>query len=215
MKRLTTDNPKDNLEAALNLFYIKDFETWVRGGGPGPKYADVSLFEFIRKAVKTNFPDMELPKDDDNLSFAMAEWLMDGYETVEGVIALLYTAAWAYAELRYHLSAYEDTGLEPDEIKELIFRFEKCRVIRAALCDPTGQPIADPEHIRDLIKAEQDGRLVVWGRCDYCYYDDDHSHCPDGADSLECGVECFGCVCCECEKGSRFKAALAGKGGDG
>ena len=64
-------------------------------------------------------------------------------------------------EVLERLAAYEDTGLEPEEIKELIYRFEKCRVIRAALCDPTGQPVADPEHMRDLIKAEQDGRMVV------------------------------------------------------
>lgn len=30
MKRLTTNCPDNNLDAALNLFYIKDFETWVR-----------------------------------------------------------------------------------------------------------------------------------------------------------------------------------------
>ena len=33
MKRLTTNCPDNNLDAALNLFYIKDSETWVRGGG--------------------------------------------------------------------------------------------------------------------------------------------------------------------------------------
>lgn len=34
MNRLTTDKPRDNTETALNLFYIKGHETWVRGGGP-------------------------------------------------------------------------------------------------------------------------------------------------------------------------------------
>ena len=34
MKRLTTNCPDNNLDAALNLFYIKDSETWVRGGLP-------------------------------------------------------------------------------------------------------------------------------------------------------------------------------------
>ena len=33
MKRLTTDTPKDNFEMALNLFYVKDKEVWVRGYG--------------------------------------------------------------------------------------------------------------------------------------------------------------------------------------
>ena len=36
MNRITTDHPSDNIETALNLFYIKNGETWVRGGGPGP-----------------------------------------------------------------------------------------------------------------------------------------------------------------------------------
>ena len=29
--RLTTDTPESNLEMALNLFYVKDKQTWVRG----------------------------------------------------------------------------------------------------------------------------------------------------------------------------------------
>ena len=33
MKRLTTEKPQGNVENALNLFYIKDKETWIRGGG--------------------------------------------------------------------------------------------------------------------------------------------------------------------------------------
>ena len=33
MNRITTDHPSDNIETALNLFYIKNGETWVRGGG--------------------------------------------------------------------------------------------------------------------------------------------------------------------------------------
>lgn len=30
MHRLTTDTPKNNFEMALNLFYVKDKEVWVR-----------------------------------------------------------------------------------------------------------------------------------------------------------------------------------------
>ena len=84
MKRLTTDTPKDNLETALNLFYIKDHETWVRGYGPAPEYADVSLFDLTRDIVKTHIPDVELPEDDDDLSNMMPEWLMDGIDSAEG-----------------------------------------------------------------------------------------------------------------------------------
>ena len=94
MKRLTTETPKDNLEAALNLFYIKDHETWVRGGGHEPDFEDVNLSDFIRDVAKKHFPDIEMPESNDDLIFAMAEWLMDGVDEPTGVLALLYTAAW-------------------------------------------------------------------------------------------------------------------------
>ena len=117
MERLTTDNSKDNIQAALNLFYIKDRETFVRGGGPAPGYADISLFDFTRQIIKTHIPDENLSIDDDSLSMMMGEWLFDGPETTEGLIALMYTSAWAFSELRHRLAAYEDTGLEPGEIE--------------------------------------------------------------------------------------------------
>ena len=113
MKRLTTNCPDNNLDAALNLFYIKDSETWVRGGGDGPDYPDIRLYDFIRKAAKILLPDLEFPMDDDGVDYAMGELLLDGPDEPTGLLALLYTAAWSYAELRGRLMQYEDTGLEP------------------------------------------------------------------------------------------------------
>ena len=113
MKRLTTNCPDNNLDAALNLFYIKDFETWVRGGGDGPDYPDIRLYDFIRKAAKILLPDLDFPIDDDGVDYAMGELLLDGPDEPTGLLALLYTAAWSYAELRGRLMQYEDTGLEP------------------------------------------------------------------------------------------------------
>ena len=113
MKRLTTNCPDNNLDAALNLFYIKDFETWVRGGGDGPDYPDIRLYDFIRKAAKILLPDLDFPMDDDGIDYAMGELLLDGPDEPTGLLALLYTAAWSYAELRGRLMQYEDTGLEP------------------------------------------------------------------------------------------------------
>lgn len=108
MKRLTTDTPSDNIQTALNLFYVKDGWTWVRGGGSAPEYQDVSLCDYIRNIIKGHIPDAELPADDDDLSMMMAAWLLDGIDSAEGVIATLYTAAWAFSELRHRLMAYED-----------------------------------------------------------------------------------------------------------
>lgn len=170
MKRLTTETPEDNLQAALNLFYIKDHETWVRGGGPGPEYADVSLFDFIRDVAKTYVPDVELPEDNDDLSDMMPEWLMDGIDSAEGVVALLYTAAWAYAELRHKLMRYEDTGMEPEEIKNALDVNDIIPEINVTV-----------DHIRDLLQAEQAGRLAVL---------------PKGSNCDDCPLCCGGCGGC-------------------
>ena len=119
MKRLTTNCPDNNLDAALNLFYIKDGEAWVRGGGDGPDYPDIRLYDFIRKAAKILLPDLDFPMDDDGVDYAMGELLLDGPDEPTGLLALLYTAAWSYAELRGRLMQYEDTGLTPEEINDL------------------------------------------------------------------------------------------------
>ena len=118
MVRLTTDNPTDNIETSMNLFYVRDGDAFIRGGGDAPDYADISVTDFIRKTARALCPDMLLPESAEEISFAMAEYLFDGYEEPSGLIALLYTAAWSYAELRERLKAYEDTGLSPIACEE-------------------------------------------------------------------------------------------------
>lgn len=108
MKRLTTDKPEGNVENSLNLFYIKDHWTWVRGYGSANGDEDISLSDLVRMMTKAIVPDAELPKSDDDLSFAMPEWLMFEPDSPEGIIALLYNAGWAFAELRQRLAYYED-----------------------------------------------------------------------------------------------------------
>ena len=73
MVRLTTDNPTDNIEASLNLFYVRDGDAFIRGGGDAPDYADISVTDFIRKAARALCPDMLLPESAEEISFAMAE----------------------------------------------------------------------------------------------------------------------------------------------
>lgn len=153
MKRLTTNCPDNNLDAALNLFYIKDFETWVRGGGDGPDYPDIRLYDFIRKAAKILLPDLDFPMDDDGVDYAMGELLLDGPDEPTGLLALLYTAAWSYAELRGRLMQYEDTGLTPET-------FQSYAVF---LQDLIGNQKASEalDRFRWLADADKDGRLVV------------------------------------------------------
>lgn len=150
MKRLTTNCPDNNLDAALNLFYIKDFETWVRGGGDGPDYQDIRLYDFIRKVAKILLPDLDFPMDDDGIDYAMSELLLDGPDEPTGLLALLYTAAWAYAELRGRLMQYEDTGLTPQACAEAR---EAGKVLSS--CDISFGRLAE------LLIADRDDRLEV------------------------------------------------------
>ena len=153
MIRLTTNCPDNNLDAALNLFYIKDFETWVRGGGDGPDYPDIRLYDFIRKAAKILLPDLDFPMDDDGVDYAMGELLLDGPGEPTGLLALLYTAAWSYAVLRGRLMQYEDTGKTPVEVSMLVKDWnDLCTIVREC---------GGISRVKVLSEAGKDGRLVV------------------------------------------------------
>lgn len=155
MKRLTTDTPKDNLENALNLFYVLEHETWVRRYGPPPECPDISLDNLMRELIAKFLPDVKCPQDPADFSFMMAEWLYDDVDTAEGTLALLYSAAWAFAELRERLKKYEAIGLEPEEITkafagkktifDLCFGVDQKRISR----------------LRELLSAEEEGRLEI------------------------------------------------------
>ena len=121
MERLTKEDPMGNYSRALNLFYIKDRETWVRRGGDAPDYPDISLNDWMRKIIKKfEFMLYLSPElDDTELSEQMTEALLDGTDSHEGLLATLYTAAWAFSALREKLKRYEDTGYEPQEIRSL------------------------------------------------------------------------------------------------
>ena len=120
MKRLTTDRPQDNVENTLNLFYIRNKETWIRGGGSAPQYKDVTLDDFMRRMIKERHVDVKAPEDWQGFSCMMAEWLMDDPESETGMLALVYAAAWGFAEIRERLKRYEDTGAMPDVLEELL-----------------------------------------------------------------------------------------------
>lgn len=52
------------------------------------------------------------------------------------------------------LAAYEDTGLEPEDLKKA-FNEEVILKLAAQCLDTT------PDHLRELLQAEKDGRLIV------------------------------------------------------
>ena len=56
--------------------------------------------------------------------------------------------------LKSRLAAYEDTGLEPEDLKKA---FNETAILKLA-----AQALSTtPDHLRDLLQAEQDGRMVV------------------------------------------------------
>lgn len=97
--RLTTNTPQGNLEQSLNLFYAKDGETWVRGYGEHG--ADITLLDLTRKLIRQYAQPDEVPEtmSDEDVMFAMVDWLYGGTDSMEGVLALLYLAGWVCAEL--------------------------------------------------------------------------------------------------------------------
>lgn len=56
------------------------------------------------------------------------------------------------------LAAYEDTGLEPEEIKVILERYH---AFRSAISDETGQPMVNWTRAGEICRVEKDGRLIV------------------------------------------------------
>ncbi len=123
--RLTKENPNGNFETALNLFYCKDKMAWVRGGGAAPDYEDAKLTDWIRNLFREygDFKEIADYTDAELIKF-MGELALDGTETIDGLLATLYHAGWAFAELNAKLMDYEDSGLTPEGVKEMKSRME-------------------------------------------------------------------------------------------
>lgn len=121
MKRLTTDDSKSIL-FGLNLFFVKDGEVWIRGGGPEPDYQDCTLVDYIVRAAETHHLDI-VSRDVENLGDEMYDCLQYGTEELEGVVALLPAAAVQAAEMRGRLADIEDIlgdSYDLDRLQELV-----------------------------------------------------------------------------------------------
>ena len=79
------------------------------------------------------------------------------YRDKDGMAMMKERGGWKSGGIE-RLAAYEDTGLEPEEIISAVDMAK----IACALHELNAYKDLGPiDHIRDLIKAEQDGRLVV------------------------------------------------------
>lgn len=120
MKRLTTDDA-NSIFFGLNLFFVKDREVWIRGGGPEPDYQDCTLTDWINRAAAAQ--GIELGADDaESLGDVMYDCLQYGVDATEGILALLHAAAVQAAEMRGRLDAIEDIlgdSYELDHLREL------------------------------------------------------------------------------------------------
>lgn len=128
MERLTTDKPVTEMgmfELAYNSCYIKDGKA---------RYRDFDLDEdarvLARKLLKDHADGDDAFTCDEDFDDWMVDYLQDGMDSMEGLIALFYRNLWAMADLRERLKAYEDTGLSPEQIVEIDSLYaEKCREV--------------------------------------------------------------------------------------
>lgn len=129
MKRLTTNKDVSEMsmiELAHNSCYAKDGKA---------RYRDYNLNidarELIRKLLKDLADGDDSFTDDDDFDNWMVDYLHNGMDSIEGLIAIFYQNLWAMADLRERLKEYEDLGPTPGQIKELDKQYtEKCSQIK-------------------------------------------------------------------------------------
>lgn len=110
MRRLTSDNAfeMNMTELALNQVFVQDGWAWYRKGPED----ECSVCDLIRSAAAEGLwqDNIELDPNltDEDLGEVMLDWLQFGEKEPEGVLAILYRALWAMAEVRERLKLYED-----------------------------------------------------------------------------------------------------------
>ena len=140
MERITAGGFGDT----ISVFYGKDHEVWVRGGGPGPEYEDCSLCDFIRRIAKVY--GVEVEPNNEDLDWQMCDMLADGAETKEGLLALLYAGAVEATEMRERLREIEEVlcgdkaGFDLDRLRELVEadREDRIEILPVALAYTCG-----------------------------------------------------------------------------
>lgn len=120
---LVTDNPETNVSNALNMFYVKDQQTFVRGYGENGQ--DIDLIDFVKRIAKRQRIPMQ-KKDAHEVAEYLTDVLFDCEpESKEGLLGLFFTAAWAFAEIRERLKEYEASGLEPNQVSKMMIPLDK------------------------------------------------------------------------------------------
>lgn len=106
MERLTTNKNVSEMvmcELAYNCCYIKDSVARYRDFE-----LDIDARELTRKLLIEHAEDDDAFTSDEDFDEWMVDYLQDGMDSLEGLIALFYRNLWAMADLRERLKAYED-----------------------------------------------------------------------------------------------------------
>lgn len=125
MERLTVDKPVSEMtmvELAHNSCFVKGRQAFYRDFD-----REINARQFARELA--NMFGYELPEDDEEFDYE----IMDDLPITENVskrelIALFYRNLWAQADLYQYLKSYEETGITPEQIREIDKLYaEKCR----------------------------------------------------------------------------------------
>lgn len=159
MKRLTTDDTESIL-FGLNLFFVKDNEIWIRGGGPDPDYQDCTLTDWINRAAAAQ--GIELDADDaESLGDVVYNCLQYGADATEGILAFLHAAAVQAAEMRGRLADIEDvlgSEYEIDHLREMVEQEARLRDLetthRTEMCE-NGYDCVELGKVRKALEAAE------------------------------------------------------------
>ena len=113
MERLTTNKDVSEMgmfELAHNSCYLKDGKVRYRDYD-----LDIGVRELTRKLLKDHAGNDDAFTSDEDFDEWMVDYLKDGMDSIEGLIALFYRNLWAMADLRERLNVYED---EDEKVSE-------------------------------------------------------------------------------------------------
>ena len=152
MDRLTTNKPAGEMtmtELAHNGCYRGE-DGWARYRDYD---TDIDARDLARKLLERYEPEQPLPEENRALEDLLFDELQYGpLDHAGALVALVYNMIWSMADLRERLAAYEDTGLEPDEVRGLLTQH------RTERCESADYDCVELGRYR---RAEAEGRLIV------------------------------------------------------
>lgn len=163
MSRLTVNKQVSEMtmvELAHNCCFAKDREAYYRD-----YEGEMSARDMARELAKMS--GYELPENNEEFDCEIMDDLyITENITKRSLIALFYRSLWAQAELYEHLKKYEDTGITPEQIREIDKLYaNKCR------------ELADEKKRNSPIKVKSRGSMYVECKCGEVIRP--NSYCPN------------------------------------